>query len=68
MNAYREWEVTVWDAADLDLDQAALEPSLTLRGESFPPPLDVGEVLQGDPGDLAQEAIMALRLQKLVSH
>jgi electron transfer flavoprotein beta subunit len=67
MSAYRDWDVVVWGAADLDLDEAALEPLLALRSESFPPPLEVGEVLQGDPDDLAEEAIMALRLQKLIA-
>jgi electron transfer flavoprotein beta subunit len=67
MSAYREWDVTMWGAADLDIDPADLEPLLALRGQSFPPPLEVGEMLQGNPADLAQEAVMALRLQKLVT-
>jgi electron transfer flavoprotein beta subunit len=66
MNAYREWEVTAWDAADLALDEAALSPLLAFRSESFPPPLEVGEKFRGDPADVAQDVITALKLQKLV--
>jgi electron transfer flavoprotein beta subunit len=66
MNAYREWQVPVWSASDLDLDQAALKPLLAFRSETFPPPLQLGETFQGDPADVAQDVVMALRLQKLV--
>jgi hypothetical protein len=38
---------------------------LTFRSEGFPPPLEVGERFQGDPADVAQDVIMALKLQKL---
>jgi hypothetical protein len=67
MNAYREWQVTVWDASDLDLDTAALTPMLAFRGESFPPPLEVGERLEGDPDTVARELIMTLRLHRLIT-
>jgi electron transfer flavoprotein beta subunit len=66
MNAYREWEVITWGAADLGLDEAALRPLLAFRSESFPPPLEVGEQFRGDPADVAQDVVMALKLQKLV--
>jgi len=66
MSAYRDWYVTVWDASALELDEAALTPLLTKRGESFPPPLEVGERFQGEPADVAQEVVLALKLQKLV--
>jgi electron transfer flavoprotein beta subunit len=66
MSAYREWEVTAWGAEDLGLDAAALAPVLSMRGESFPPPLEVGERLSGDPARVAGDAIRALRLQKLI--
>lgn len=67
MSAYRDWNVSVWDAQDLELDEAAHLPLLALRREGFPPPLEVGEKYRGDPEEVAQEAVMALRLQKLVS-
>jgi electron transfer flavoprotein beta subunit len=66
MNAYREWQVTTWNAADLGLGEAALKPLLTFRGESFPPPLPVGEQLRGAPASVAHELITALKLQKVI--
>jgi electron transfer flavoprotein beta subunit len=66
MNAYRDWQVTTWGAADLELDEADLRPLLVQRRESFPPPLEVGEVFRGRATDVAQDVVMALRLQKLL--
>jgi len=66
MNAYREWQVTTWNAADLGLDEAALKPLLAFRGESFPPPLPVGEQVKGAPASAAHELITALKLQKVI--
>jgi electron transfer flavoprotein beta subunit len=66
MNAYRQWEVPVWDAADLGLEPLNLGALVTLRDQSFPPPLEVGEEFRGDPADIAQEVVMALKLQRLV--
>jgi electron transfer flavoprotein alpha/beta subunit len=66
MNAYREWEVVVWDAEDLELAEAALAPLLAFRGESFPPPLEVGETYRGDPASVAQDVVMTLKLQRLI--
>ncbi len=65
MNAYREWDVAIWDARDLGMDDADLEPLLVARGESYPPPLDTGEQYRGEPAAMAQEVVMALRLQRL---
>ena len=66
MNAYREWQVTTWNAVDLGLDEAALKPLLAFRGESFPPPLPVGEQVKGAPASAAHELITALKLQKVI--
>ncbi len=66
MNAYREWEVTIWGMDDLGLTEGDLTPRLAFRGESFPPPLEVGEEFRGDPETVAQEVVTALRLQKLI--
>ncbi len=63
MKAYQEWEVTQWTAADLDLDETELKPCLSFRGESFPPPLEVGEQFRGDPTVVAREVVAALRRQ-----
>lgn len=67
MSAYREWEVPVWNADDLELAEAALTPLLAQRGVSFPPPLEVGEVFQGDPTSIAQDVIAVLRQQKAIA-
>ncbi|MFN2243276.1 MAG: electron transfer flavoprotein subunit beta/FixA family protein [Anaerolineae bacterium] len=67
MSAYREWDVPVWGLEDLDLTEADLSPRLALRREGFPPPLETGEVYRGDPDSVAQELVIALRLQKLIS-
>lgn len=61
MSAYREWDVPVWSAEDLELAEAALTPLLAFRSESFPPPLEVGEKLLGAPADIAQQVVMALK-------
>jgi electron transfer flavoprotein beta subunit len=63
MNAYQEWDVPQWTQADLDLDDTELKPLLAFRGESFPPPLEVGEEFRGDPTVVAGEVVAALRLQ-----
>jgi electron transfer flavoprotein beta subunit len=49
MNACRDWEVPIWGAADLGLDTDLLTPLIEFRGESFAPPLIVGERLRGEP-------------------
>ena len=67
INAYREWDVPVWSAADLELAEAALTPLLVKRGESFPPPLEVGEVFEGEPDSLAGDVIAVLRQQKAIA-
>jgi electron transfer flavoprotein beta subunit len=63
MNAYQEWDVPVWTLADLGLDDTGLKPILSHRGESFPPPFEVGEEFRGDPAVVAREVVAALRLQ-----
>lgn len=67
MDAYREWEVTVWNAADLELEADALQPLLSFRQESFPAPLEVGEKFQGDPAEVAQDVVTTLRIQNLIA-
>ncbi len=67
MSAYQEWNVTLWNAADLELAEDSLTPLLTQRGESFPPPLQVGEVFRGDPDSIARDLVAALRQQKAIA-
>lgn len=66
MNAYREWQVPVWGAADLGLEEADLTPLMAFRGESFPPPLGVGELLRGDPSSVARELVTILKSHKVI--
>ena len=49
------------------LAEAALTPLLTKRGEGFPPPLEVGEVFEGDPVSIAQDVVAVLRQQKAIA-
>lgn len=65
-SAYRDWQVTTWNAADLGLDEAALKPLLVFRSEGFPPPLPVGEVFRGSADGLGADVVMALRTQKAI--
>ena len=67
MSAYREWDVPVWTAADLELADAALSPLLARRAESFPPELEVGERFRGDPETVAEDMVAALRRQKAIA-
>ncbi|MCL7454521.1 MAG: electron transfer flavoprotein subunit beta/FixA family protein [Anaerolineae bacterium] len=67
MDAYRKWEVTIWDASDLELGTGALQPLLSFRRESFPAPLEVGEKFQGDPAEVARDVVTALRIQNLIA-
>ncbi|MGD8465634.1 MAG: electron transfer flavoprotein subunit beta [Anaerolineae bacterium] len=66
MNAYRQWEITTWDAGQLGLEPVTLEPLLDLRSESFPPEIPSGERYSGDPESVAQDAVMTLKLQRLI--
>lgn len=66
MNAYREQEVPVWDAVELGLDEADLTPLMSFRRQSFPPPLEVGELIRGAPADAARELVNVLKLEKVI--
>lgn len=66
MSAYREWEVTTWNASDLGLTADDLAPFLSFRSESFPPPFEEGEIYRGDPSGVAQDVIAGLKLKRLV--
>ena len=67
MSAYREWDVPVWTAADLELADAALSPLLAKRAESFPPELEVGERFRGDPEMVAGDVVATLKRQKAIA-
>jgi electron transfer flavoprotein beta subunit len=65
INAYRDWDVTVWNGSDLELAPEALAPLVSLRGEGFPPPLEVGEQYRGDPEAIARDLVLTLKQHKL---
>ena len=66
MNAYREWEVPVWGTAELGLEDVDLTPLTAFRSENFPPALETGEIIRGDPADIALDLANILRSQKLI--
>lgn len=66
MSAYREWEVLVWDATELGLDEVDLAPRIVFRSQSFAPPLEVGEVIRGDAAEAARELLAILKSQRIL--
>ena len=66
MSAYRQWQVQVWDAADLGLGPEDLVPLVRQRSQGFPPVPDMGERLRGRPQDVARELANVLRSQRLI--
>jgi electron transfer flavoprotein beta subunit len=61
MNAYREWEVTTWGLADLDLTEEELSPLISLQRKAFPPERILGELITGTPDEAAKELAQVLR-------
>ena len=61
MNAYREWEVTTWSLADLDLTEEELNPLIGLQRKAFPPERTLGELITGTPDEAAKELAQILK-------
>jgi electron transfer flavoprotein alpha/beta subunit len=61
MNAYREWEVTTWGLADLDLAEEELSPLIGLKRRAFPPERTLGELITGTPDEAAKELARLLK-------
>jgi len=61
MNAYREWEVTTWNLADLGLTEEELSPLIGLQRQAFPPERTLGEILTGTPEEVAKELAHILK-------
>jgi electron transfer flavoprotein beta subunit len=55
MNAYREWKVTTWGLAELDLTEEELSPLIGLQRKTFPPERTLGELITGTPDEAAKE-------------
>jgi len=66
MNAYREWEVVRWTSQDLQLGEEELAPAVESRGQVFPPPREMGNLVKGTPEQAAQEVLAQLRSQRLI--
>lgn len=63
MNAYQYWPVVVWNSADLEIQPADLTPFLHFRGQSFAPVAPTGELLRGEPEDVAHELAGVLKYE-----
>jgi len=61
MSAYREWEVTTWGLADLDLTEEEISPLIGLKRKAFPPEQPVGELITGTPDEAAKELAQILK-------
>jgi len=65
MDAYRERELTVWNAADLDLDPEELVPVIQVQ-RTFVPPEREPETLTGEPEEVAQDLVQRLKERGLL--
>jgi electron transfer flavoprotein beta subunit len=63
INAYQDWSVVVWNSEDLEIQPADLTPILHFRGQSFAPVAPTGELLRGDPKDVAHELAGVLKYE-----
>jgi len=66
INAYREWEVTVWGAYDLGLEAADLQPLTEEKRISFPPERELGTKITGAPEEAARELVQYLKAGRVV--
>jgi electron transfer flavoprotein alpha/beta subunit len=66
MNAYREWEVTVWRGSDLGLEAADLQPLTEEKRISFPPERELGTKITGAPEEAARELVQHLKAGRVI--
>jgi len=66
MNAYREWEVTVWGASDLGIEAAELQPLTEEKRISFPPERELGVKITGAPEEAARELVQYLKVRRVI--
>jgi len=66
INAYREWEVTVWGASDLGLEAEELQPLVEEKRISFPPERELGTKITGAPEKAAKELVRHLRAGRVI--
>jgi electron transfer flavoprotein beta subunit len=66
INAYREWEVTVWGASDLGLEAADWQPLTEEKRISFPPERELGTKITGAPEEAARELVQYLKAGRVI--
>jgi len=66
INAYREWEVTVWGVSDLGLEAADLQPLMEEKRISFPPVRELGTKITGAPEEAARELVQHLKVGRII--
>ena len=66
INAYREWEVTVWGASDLGLEAEELQPLTEEKRISFPPERELGTKITGAPEEVARELVQHLKASRVI--
>jgi electron transfer flavoprotein beta subunit len=66
INAYREWEVTVWGISDLGLEAGELWPLTEEKRISFPPERELGTKITGAPEEAARELVQHLKASRVV--
>jgi len=66
INAYREWEVTVWRASDLGLEAEELQPLVEEKRISFPPERELGTKITGAPEEAARELVQHLKATRTI--
>jgi len=66
INAYREWEVTVWGASDLGFEAEELQPLMEEKRISFPPERELGTKITGAPEEAARELVQHLKATRTI--
>jgi len=66
INAYREWEVTVWGASDLGLEAEELQPLTEEKRISFPPERELGAKITGAPEEAARGLVQYLKVSRVI--
>jgi electron transfer flavoprotein beta subunit len=66
INAYREWEVTVWGTSELGLVAEDLKPLVEEKRISFPPERELGTKITGSPEEAARELVQYLKAGRVI--
>jgi electron transfer flavoprotein beta subunit len=66
INAYREWEVTVWGVSDLGLEAEDLKPLMEEKRISFPPEREFGIKITGAPQEAVKELVQYLKAGRVI--